>query len=259
MPEEIFKIARINNSSIFQFIKSKDYSKTRYENNKGRWNEYGFTLKDNDICEINFEKFNPEIGRSFLSGFINWSEYNSLCNTFRDWKKEKRTTLIQDCSELKINHFSYKEVVKSIIDQQKNVTIGVIVPKNYGAGYNDFKTILDPNSEYFKRLASQVELRTKNLDFVNEKDAFEKALEDFIADIDIDIIAIIRGGGFLFLPHLDELSIVKTISNAPKPVILGVGHIEDETLCDDYVSCCFGTPSLAAVGIRDAFLPSISL
>lgn len=256
MPEKSLKITRINNSSSFQFIKSKDYSKNRYENRKDWWNNLGFTLKQSDICEINFDKFDLTIGESFLKGFLTWVEYNTLCDTFCDWK-EKERTWIQTCSKLTKNEFNYKEIVKSIINQQRNVTIGVITTKNYGSGYNDFQTILAPNSEYFKRLNNQVELKTENLDFTKEQAKFQETLNDFIAAQDIDMIAIIRGGGFLSLPILDDISIAKIISAAQKPIILGVGHIENKTLCDAYVSCCFGTPSLAAVGIRDAFLPSI--
>ncbi|HPE85743.1 MAG: exodeoxyribonuclease VII large subunit [Bacteroidales bacterium] len=68
-----------------------------------------------------------------------------------------------------------------------------------------------------------------------------------------DAIVLIRGGGAeLDLKCFDELSLCKSLANSSLPVITGIGHADDETLCDRIASVWRKTPTDTAVFICES-------
>lgn len=77
-----------------------------------------------------------------------------------------------------------------------------------------------------------------------------------------DAIAIIRGGGAeMDLKCFDELALCRKLLDASLPVITGIGHSDDETICDLVAAVHRRTPTDAAIFICDeitAFLTRLN-
>lgn len=77
-----------------------------------------------------------------------------------------------------------------------------------------------------------------------------------------DAIAIIRGGGAeMDLKCFDELVLCRKVLDASLPVITGIGHTDDETICDLIAAVHRSTPTDAAIFICDeitAFLTRLN-
>lgn len=64
---------------------------------------------------------------------------------------------------------------------------------------------------------------------------------------EIDVIAIIRGGGrYEDLAVFDEIDVVRAISGSRKYILTGIGHHRDHTLADDVADYVAATPTAAA-------------
>ena len=62
-----------------------------------------------------------------------------------------------------------------------------------------------------------------------------------------DCIALIRGGGgAIDLSCFDSYVLARSIANCPLPVICGVGHQKDRSVCDEVSAQSVGTPTAAA-------------
>ena len=69
---------------------------------------------------------------------------------------------------------------------------------------------------------------------------------------DIDIIAIIRGGGrYLNLAVFDDVAIARAIAKSSKHVVTGIGHHKDSTLADQVADYCASTPTSVATYIAN--------
>jgi exodeoxyribonuclease VII large subunit len=73
-----------------------------------------------------------------------------------------------------------------------------------------------------------------------------RALER-LASEDLDVIALVRGGGAkLDLAAFDSETVGRAIGAAPAPVITGIGHETDRTVADEAAAIALKTPTAAA-------------
>jgi len=94
----------------------------------------------------------------------------------------------------------------------------------------------------------------------------EEAVESIIEGIDklqrntdIDIIAIIRGGGrYENLVVFDDIDIARKIATSPKYIITGIGHYKDATLADEVADYVASTPTAVAHYLANLVITSTS-
>src|SRR3989344_480591 len=88
----------------------------------------------------------------------------------------------------------------------------------------------------------------------------QEAVADLLSSIktfskeDLDILAIIRGGGSMesLMPFNNEL-LVREVANFPAPVIVAIGHDKDEPLIDFVADVSVSTPSIVATTISQSW------
>ena len=74
-----------------------------------------------------------------------------------------------------------------------------------------------------------------------------------LARLDLDVIAVVRGGGARSdLAPFDTEIVARAITEMPVPVITGIGHETDRTIADDVAHTCAKTPTAAAATLDEA-------
>lgn len=103
------------------------------------------------------------------------------------------------------------------------------------AAYKDFTTKLDASPFRFKVSTAYARMQG------NETEASViAAIEKLLADPEIDVICIVRGGGSKTdLNYFDSEALCRAVANCPIPVFTGIGHEIDKSLLDEvaYLSC----------------------
>ncbi|MBR3176823.1 exodeoxyribonuclease VII large subunit [Candidatus Saccharibacteria bacterium] len=119
--------------------------------------------------------------------------------------------------------------------------IGVI-SSTQAAGYADFCKILNERWGGLTVLTAHTQVQG-----VVAADQIIRALNYFNEHGEVDVIAVIRGGGSADdLMVFNDETLVRAIAASKIPVITGIGHEVDESLCDLAADVIASTPSNAA-------------
>ena len=124
----------------------------------------------------------------------------------------------------------------------KNIAV---ISSNTAAGYGDFVHQLFDNNYGFDY---NVTLFRSVMQGDKTEDDLMGALSDIAARVaDLDIVVIIRGGGSTTdLQVFDSEKIARQIAHFPLPVIVGIGHLRDNTILDMVAARSVKTPTAAA-------------
>lgn len=124
--------------------------------------------------------------------------------------------------------------------------VGLIAPKD-SQGAEDFKSRLPHGTG---RPFMIVE--TKNVNFAQAGEIGD-AIKAFIEERCCDCIAIVRGGGDRYgMNAFQTAELAKAIAASSLPVVLGVGHTQDEFLCEKAAHLPCRTPTDAAAALDEA-------
>lgn len=124
----------------------------------------------------------------------------------------------------------------------KNIAV---ISSNTAAGYGDFVHQLFDNNYGFDY---NVTLFRSVMQGDKTEDDLMGALSDIAARVaDFDMVVIIRGGGSTTdLQAFDSEKIARQIAHFPLPVIVGIGHLRDNTILDMVAARSVKTPTAAA-------------
>ena len=85
-------------------------------------------------------------------------------------------------------------------------------------------------------------------------------IEALDANRDLDVLAIVRGGGrSANLAPFDELEVLRAIIGCSKYIVTGIGHHRDHVLADDVADYVAATPTAAAVYVAELAMKSPDL
>ncbi|MBU1368752.1 MAG: exodeoxyribonuclease VII large subunit [Bacteroidetes bacterium] len=165
--------------------------------------------------------------------------------TLGDLEREKQETI----SKLK---------AEGIFDQNKNTSIPLlpkrlaIISVSTSKGYADFLKITEARMNGF---ALEHYLFPSLLQGEQAVSQMLKRLEEIRKVVShFDLVAIIRGGGGeVGLSSFNHYTLAKTIATFPIPVITGIGHATNQTVCEMVAHTNAVTPSDLADIIMDRF------
>jgi len=119
--------------------------------------------------------------------------------------------------------------------------IGVI-SSTQAAGYADFVKIINARWGGLKVLTAHVQVQG-----LDAPEQMIRALKYFNEHTDVQVIALIRGGGSKDdLACFNDEALVRAVAASKIPVITGIGHEIDESLCDLAADVRASTPSNVA-------------
>lgn len=123
------------------------------------------------------------------------------------------------------------------------------------AAYSDFTKILQENGAGFSVDYSPVIVQG-----AKAVKSITTALQN-AQHSDVEVIVLTRGGGSLEdLKSFNDEDLARIIFTSPKPIVVGVGHEKDESICDFVSDVRASTPSQAAYYLLDqnsSFLQSV--
>ena len=121
------------------------------------------------------------------------------------------------------------------------VKIGVISSVD-AAGYKDFVKIINARWGGMKVLTAHTQVQG-----IDAPDQIMRALRYFNEHTDVQAIVLIRGGGSKDdLSCFNDEALVRAVAASKIPVVCGIGHEIDESLCDLACDVRASTPSNAA-------------
>lgn len=119
--------------------------------------------------------------------------------------------------------------------------IGVISSTD-AAGYKDFVKIIDARWGGLKVLTAHTQVQG-----IDAPEQMIRALKYFNERTDVQAIVLIRGGGSKDdLSCFNDEALVRAVASSKIPVVCGIGHEIDESLCDLACDVRASTPSNAA-------------
>lgn len=119
--------------------------------------------------------------------------------------------------------------------------IGVI-SSTQAAGYHDFVKIINARWGGIKVLTAHTQVQG-----LDAPEQIIRALKYFNERTDVDAIILIRGGGSKDdLACFNDETLVRAVASSKIPVVCGIGHEVDESLCDLACDVRASTPSNAA-------------
>ena len=117
-----------------------------------------------------------------------------------------------------------------------------VISSTQAAGYADFIKILNARWGGIK-----VQVAHTQVQGLDAPDQIIKALDYFNERGEVEVIAILRGGGSADdLACFNDEKLVRAVAGSKIPVITGIGHEVDESLCDLAADVRASTPSNAA-------------
>ena len=136
----------------------------------------------------------------------------------------------------------------------KNIAV---ISSNTAAGYGDFVHQLYDNNYGF---AYNVTLFRSSMQGDNTEADIIAALKQIQSRMDeFDIVVMIRGGGSTTdLQAFDSEAIAREIALFPLPVIVGIGHLRDNTILDLVAARSVKTPTAAAEFILNLSLSALN-
>jgi len=213
----------ISNGNMY-FLLSDNVSKINcifWENNI--FNEVNLSVGDVITCYGKIE-FYTKIGKLYL---------NIQKITKKEHKKSKFSILKKKLE--KEGFFNKKSNLN-----KNNYRIGIATSRK-GAAIKDILSVIKRRTKYAEIYISD----TKVQGIGASKSISESILK--LDKLNLDVILISRGGGSDDdLSCFNSKTLVKTIYNCKTPVISGVGHEKDTTLCDLVADKSCITPSIAA-------------
>ncbi|MDD2635661.1 MAG: exodeoxyribonuclease VII large subunit [Bacteroidales bacterium] len=147
-------------------------------------------------------------------------------------------------------------VSEGVFDMNKDVEMPLVVQKiavissSGAAGYEDFINQLDKNKYRYK---FSIELFEADMQGNRTEETVIKAINQvFETETEFDVLAILRGGGAKSdLSAFDNYNIAYLITQFPIPVITGIGHERDESVCDMVAHQKLKTPTAVAEFLLD--------
>lgn len=117
-----------------------------------------------------------------------------------------------------------------------------VISSTQAAGYADFVKIINARWGGMKVFTAHTQVQG-----MDAPDQIIKALQYFNERGDVQMIAILRGGGSADdLSCFNDEKLVRAVAASKIPVICGIGHEVDESLCDLACDVRASTPSNAA-------------
>ena len=117
-----------------------------------------------------------------------------------------------------------------------------VISSTQAAGYADFVKIINARWGGMKVLTAHTQVQG-----MDAPDQIIRALQYFNERGDVQMIAILRGGGSADdLSCFNDEKLVRAVAASKIPVICGIGHEVDESLCDLACDVRASTPSNAA-------------
>jgi len=124
----------------------------------------------------------------------------------------------------------------------KDLTRIGVISSTQAAGYADFIKILNARWGGLKVLTAHTQVQG-----LDAPDQIIRALQYFNERSEVQVIAILRGGGSADdLACFNDEALVRAVASSRIPVICGIGHEVDESLCDLACDVRASTPSNAA-------------
>lgn len=153
--------------------------------------------------------------------------------------EKKRQEILARLSQENRLELNRKNVLPLVIQRV------AIISSPTAAGYEDFIDQIEENDygySYTQRLfPAAMQGSMTELEVCQQLEAIKKQKRHW------DVVVIIRGGGSKFdLAWFDNYAICKVISEMPIPVITGIGHEIDESLCDLVAHTSMKTPTAVA-------------
>ncbi|MDD4215854.1 MAG: exodeoxyribonuclease VII large subunit [Bacteroidales bacterium] len=147
-------------------------------------------------------------------------------------------------------------VAEGVFDMNKELEMPLavqniaVISSSGAAGYEDFINQLDKNKYKYK---FSITLFEADMQGNRTEETVTKAINQvFESDTEFDILAILRGGGAKSdLSVFDNYNIAYLITQFPIPVITGIGHERDESVCDMVAHIKLKTPTAVAEFLID--------
>jgi len=205
---------------------------------KSRYTVYGIKLEQGlKIIASGYPEIYALTGRlSFISKTIEYAGEGKLKKEYEKLKKKlKEEGIFEEARKRPIPQYVHK--------------IGVITSMK-GAVIADFSSNLKKFGFKVKIIDSRVEGQVAVADLLLSIKTFKKQ--------DIDVLAIMRGGGSLeSMQAFNNEALVKEVANFPAPVITGIGHHKDEPLIALASDKSVSTPTAVANIINEPWAQAI--
>ena len=118
-----------------------------------------------------------------------------------------------------------------------------LITSDGSAAYNDFKRNFSSSYPF------RISLAHSPVQGAEAESGLVAAIET-LGDIDVDVIAVVRGGGARTdLMAFDLESVATAVANSTRPVLSGIGHEIDRSIVDEVAHTAYKTPTACAAAL----------